>query len=266
MFKRSSANYSLWPEQARPRRGMRLSLAAGGVAVGIICATAVVFVASQYVRPMAMEPEPIQDSEAVRPIPVYSGSSTLAAGTQRPAPEGPSPSYRRPRTGAKVTLPIIGRVVPVPNETDGRGDDATFKMPPVLLTDNSGIPAATAVANPKLIGNDIKAAGEEKPSLPEQPPTQLAAREPAPEATAAPQEPALAVRPKRKARPKPRARSRSRAERQAKRSRPRRSRPSRSWAHEERQRDSFRQSYAARYRAGPVYGANGAPIAGSFPN
>jgi hypothetical protein len=266
MFKRSSTNYSLWPEQARARRGMRVSLAAGGFAVGIICATAVVFVASQYVRPMAMEPEPIQDAEAVRPIPVYSGSSTLAAGTHRPASDWPSPTYRRPRTVAKVTLPIIGHVVPVPNETDGRGSDATIKLPPILLTDNSGVPAATGIAKPKLIGNDIKAAREEKPGLPEQPPTQFAAREPAPEAAAAPQEPAPAVRPTRKARPKPQARSRSRVERQAKHSRPLPSHPSPRRAREERQRDSFRPSYAARYRAGPVYGANGAPIAGSFPD
>ena len=52
MLKRSSANHSLWPEQARPRRGKPLSFAAGGFAVGIICAFAVVNVAFQYVPPI----------------------------------------------------------------------------------------------------------------------------------------------------------------------------------------------------------------------
>jgi hypothetical protein len=249
MLKRSNANQCLWPEQARPWRG--LSLAAGGFAVGIICAIAVMNSASQYVGPMAMEPEPIQNAEAVRPTPVYSGSSTLAADTPTPASEEPSRTYRRRGTGAKVALPIIGRAVPVASETDGRGDDATVTMPPVRLTDDSGIPPATALPNSKLIGDDIEAAREEKPSLPEQPPTQLATREPAPEAAAAPQEPAPAVQPTQNTRPEPRARSRSQAKQQAERGRP--------------QRDEPRSSYAARYRAGPVYGANGAPIAGTFP-
>jgi hypothetical protein len=261
MLKRSNANQCLWPEQARPWRG--LSLAAGGFAVGIICAIAVMNSASQYVGPMAMEPEPIQNAEAVRPTPVYSGSSTLAADTPTPASEEPSRTYRRRGTGAKVALPIIGRAVPVASETDGRGDDATVTMPPVRLTDDSGIPPATALPNSKLIGDDIEAAREEKPSLPEQPPAQLATREPAPEAAAAPQEPAPAIQPTRSTRPEPRARSRSRAKQE-----PRARSRSQAKQQAERgrpQRDELRTSYAARYRAGPVYGANGAPIAGTFP-
>jgi nicotinate-nucleotide--dimethylbenzimidazole phosphoribosyltransferase len=249
MLKRSNANHCLWPKQARPWRGM--SLAAGGFAVGIITAIAVMNSASQYVAPMAMEPEPIQNAEAVRPIPVYSGSSTLAADTPPPASEEPSRTYRRRGTGAKVALPIIGRAVPLASETDGRGDDATVNLAPVQLTDDSGVPATTALPNSKLIGDDSEAAREEKPSLPEQSPAQLATREPAPEAAAEPQEPAPAVQPTRNTRPKPRARSRLRAKQQAERSRP--------------QRDELRPTYAARYRAGPVYGANGAPIAGTFP-
>jgi hypothetical protein len=244
-----------------------LSLAAGGFAVGIICAIVVMNVASHYVPPMAMEPEPIQNPETVRAIPVYSASSTLSAGAPSSASEEQSPTYRLPRTVAKVALPIIGRAVPAASETDGHGDDTTVKIPRARLTDNSGVPAALPVANPRLILNDSQAAHEEKPDPPEQPKTQLAARgEPGTEATAAPQEPTPAVQPTRKARPEPRARSRSRAKRQAERSRPRPSPSSRRWAREERPRDRFRPSYAARYRAGPIYGANGAPIAGSFPN
>ena len=263
MFKRSSANYSLWPEQARPRRGMSLSLAAGGFAVGIICAIAVVNVASQYIRPMAMEPEPIQDAVAAQPIPVYSGSSTLLAG-KPPAAEAEeqSSTHSRPRTVAKVALPTIGRAVPVASETDGRGgDNPTIRTPPVRLTGDSGNPAATAGANPQLIPSDGKAAREDKPGSPEQPPTQVAAREPAPEASAAPQQPAAPAVQSRQARPEPRTRPRARAERS--RSRP--THPSGNWAREERQRSYAQPNHVARFREAPVYGSNGAPINSYLP-
>ena len=39
MFKRYRANYSLWPEQARPRR-RPLRFAIGSFALGVVCATA----------------------------------------------------------------------------------------------------------------------------------------------------------------------------------------------------------------------------------
>jgi len=258
MFKRSSANYSLWPEQARPRRGMPLSLAAGGFAVGIVCAIAAVNVASQFIRPVAMEVEPVASTEAVRPIPVYSASSALVAG-KGSASQGKSPAHNRGRTVAKVALPTIGRAVPVESETDGRGGSAV-KMPPVRLTDDSGVPTATAIGNPKLIRTDTKALPEEKPSSPDQ--TKVAAREPAPEASAEPAKPEPAAAPRYETRPA--ARARTRAERRAERNRQRASRARRSYADEPRH-NSWRPSYAARYRAGPVYGSNGAPINSYLP-
>ena len=258
MFKRSSANYSLWPEQARPRRGMRLSLAAGGFAVGIVCAIAAVNVASQFVRPMAMEVEPVQDVEAIRPIPVYSGASKLVA--DKPAAsadEQPTP-HSRPRAVAKVALPTIGRAVPVMSETDGSGDNSV-RMPPVRLTDTAGVQAATVASNPKL------AAPAETPGSPADE-TTLASREPAPEAAVQPTTPEPAAVRQHATRPQIRQRSRTRAERRAVR---RRSSPSYSrYAREPRRsrQRSHQPSYAARYRAGPVYGANGARISGSFSN
>lgn len=264
MFKRSSANYSLWPEQARPRRGMSLSLAAGGFAVGIVCAIAAVNVTSQYVRPMAMEEEPVQNAEAVRTIPVYSAASTLVTAKAATSEDEQSPTRGQPRSVAKVALPTIGRAVPVVSETDGRGGDPAVKMPPVRLTDNAGAPAATVTSTPKLIRNEIKTAAPvptDKPSPPVEE-TKVASREPAPEAATEPAPEATAA-PQPAARSEPRARSRAQA-RRAERSR---SQPSRSQrARAERRRNSYQPSYAARYRAGPVYGANGAPINGYFSN
>jgi hypothetical protein len=257
MFKRSSANYSLWPEQARPRRGMPLSLAAGGFAVGVVCAIAAVNVASQFIRPVAMEVEPVASTEAMRAIPVYSASSALVAG-KGSASEGESPAHKR--TVAKVALPTIGRAVPVESETDGRGGDSAVKMPPVRLTDNTGVPTATAVGNPKLIRTDTTALPEEKPSSPDQ--TKVASREPAPQASVEPPKPKAAPRYE----TRPAARARTRAQWKAERNRQRASRSRRNYANDEPRHNGWRPTYAARYRAGPVYGSNGAPVSGYFPN
>jgi hypothetical protein len=238
---------------------MPLSLAAGGFAVGIVCAIAAVNVASQFIRPVAMEVEPVASTEAVRPIPVYSASSALVAG-KGSVSEGESPAHNRGRTVAKVALPTIGRAVPVESETDGRGGDSAVKMPPVRLTDNTGVPTATAVGNPKLIRTDTKALPEEKPSSPDQ--TKVASREPAPEASAEPAKPAAAPRQE----TRPAARARTRAERRAERNRQPPSRSRRSYANDEPSHNGWRPTYAARYRAGPVYGSNGAPVSGYFPN
>ena len=43
MYKRFKPNYSLWPEQARPRRGWPLKFAVGSFMLGIACATAAGF-------------------------------------------------------------------------------------------------------------------------------------------------------------------------------------------------------------------------------
>lgn len=232
MFKRSSANYSLWPEQARPRRGMPLSLAAGGFAVGIICAIAVVNGASQFIRPVAMEAEPVETANTVQPIPVYSASSALVAG-KAAASDDESAARSRARPVAKTALPMIGRAVPVISETDGRGGDPAVKMPPVRLTDDSGVPTATANATPKLIRNGAIEAPATSPDE-----TKVAAHEPA--AQAAEQQPE-------EAKPAP----------VKKRKAYRRSKPRRTY---EARAPKHRPTYAAPYRAGPVYGYNGAPI------
>lgn len=215
---------------------MPLSLAAGGFAVGIICAIAVVNGASQFIRPVAMEVEPVEAAAPVRPIPVYSASSALVAG-KGTASDDESAARSRARPVAKVALPTIGRAVPVMSETDGRGGDTAVKTPAVSLTGDSGVPAATANANPKLIRNGTTEApatsGDE---------TKVAAREPAPQAAAEPQ-PEAKPAPVKKRSTSRRSRSRQTEARKHKRQRPR---------------------YAAPYRAGPVYGYNGAPIRGYY--
>lgn len=260
MFKRSSANYSLWPEQARPRRGVPLSLALGGFALGIICTVAIVNGASQLIQPMAMEPEPVLNAEAASPIPVYSSASKLVAARPAATDEAPQAPARE-RKIAKVTLPTIGRAVPIASETDGSGA-AAVKMPPVRLTDNSGAAAETVKTTPKLIANGIKAVPVpgQNPAAPEL--TKLASRTPTPEAEAAaePPKPAPVVEPRRAVRYAPRVRSRPQPVRRVERSR------SRQYVRKPTQRHQSRPTYAARYRAGPVYGANGAPISGSFAN
>lgn len=266
MFKRSNANYSLWPEQARPRRGMPFALAAGGFAVGIVCAIAVVNVASQYIRPMAMEPEPVQNAEAVAPIPVYSGSSSLVAG--KPASEDQSAAHNRPRTVAKVALPTIGRAVPVASETDGRGDNSAVKMPPVRLTDNAGAPAAVADTNAKLIrSGDVKtAAPAEQPNAPQE--TKLAVHEPAPDASADPTQPEPAATPQHEARPEPQVRVKSHSQRRVERNRQQPSRWDQRHTREERQYYSNnygRSDSVARFREAPIYGSHGAPINSYLP-
>ena len=41
VHKHYGSNYSLWPEQARPRRAIPLTLEVGGLAIGIVCGVAV---------------------------------------------------------------------------------------------------------------------------------------------------------------------------------------------------------------------------------
>jgi hypothetical protein len=173
MFKRSSANYSLWPEQARPRRGVPLTLAAGGFAVGVVCAIAAYNVISDFARPPAIQ-ESVSRS-AVEHVPVYAAAAPPAA-SLAPAPSEPAARSSRIRApAAKVTLPAIGAQAAMPSAaTDGRGSDALAGGPP------------TAAATPSF-GNPPSIIREEASAAP--PPVQQAT---APEAT----KPEVSERPK----------------------------------------------------------------------
>lgn len=254
MFKRSSANYSLWPEQARPRRGMSFSLAAGGFAVGIIVAIAAANVASDFVRPVAMEPEPVENSAPVRPIPVYSATSTGAVAKASGASEGETAQGRAVRSAAKVALPTIGRAVPVVSETDGRGGDSATKVPSVRLTSDAGTSTTKADADVKLIRNETQVLREDTAASRDQ--AKVAAHVTEPQAAPKPEiaEPAAASQEQ----AKPVARAKRKAVRKHKTRR-------HDYANSERRYERPRPSYAARYRAGPVYGSNGAPVYGYFP-
>ena len=50
MFKGASANYSLWPERARPHRAVPLTFTVGGFAVGLVCTIAAYEVISRARR------------------------------------------------------------------------------------------------------------------------------------------------------------------------------------------------------------------------
>lgn len=135
MFKRSSANYSLWPEQARPRRGLPLTLAAGGFAVGIVCAIAAYNTIADFARP-GVAPEPVAQSFPAY-APIYASPDPRAAATPAATAAAPSsagePAARSRKTpaAAKMTLPAIGAPPPaaslgpaaIPATTDGRGGD-----------------------------------------------------------------------------------------------------------------------------------------------
>lgn len=124
MPKRSSSNYSLWPEQARPRRGISMTLAAGGFAVGIVCAIAAHNVLSDIMRPTAVQEasrftagddhtpvyatptHPPVLARAAAPDPVRAAAPDTAAATDADAVNR---NRNRSRPAAiKPTLPAIG--------------------------------------------------------------------------------------------------------------------------------------------------------------
>jgi len=150
VFKRSRANYSLWPEQ-RPRRGRPLRFAIGSFVLGAVCATAygtLFNFTGAATRPglgaqRVVEPVPIviarePPAEAVVPLP-----------PAKPAEIASRPSRAR-TAAAKVPLPLIGApALRPPATTDGRGGDDGLGGE-VRLTGPE--PASDGV--PRLLGGD----------------------------------------------------------------------------------------------------------------
>jgi hypothetical protein len=135
--KRYSSNYSLWPEQTRPRRAIPLTLAAGGFAIGIVCAVAVHNVVTDFLHRVSTQ-EVAQES-TVAHVPLY---ATATAPAPAADPVKPASRARSRRSVAKITLPTIGAraITPSPN-TDGRGggtdrggDVLTGETPVAALT------------------------------------------------------------------------------------------------------------------------------------
>lgn len=150
MSKRYRSNYSLWPEQARPRRAIPVTLAVGGFAVGIVCAVAAHNVVTDFLRPTTVTQEAPYDSASTH-VPVYATAAAPAA-----APEAAEPASRnRPRApAAKMTLPSIGTRAAAPSAvtdgvaTDGRGGGTLSGETPVALA--AAPPAAPSKAIEEL--------------------------------------------------------------------------------------------------------------------
>jgi hypothetical protein len=98
--------YSLWPEQARSRRGGSLKFAAGSFVLGVALAAAAYGVVSNYGGPAATQ-RPAAERKADR-VPVYA-SVPEPARPPAPAQVGGENRGSRARMGAaKTTLPTIG--------------------------------------------------------------------------------------------------------------------------------------------------------------
>ncbi len=137
MFKRYRANYSLWPEQARPRR-RPLRFAIGSFALGVVCATAygVVF---GFSGPVAGQVPAAQS--AVERGPVYAS----VAPPVMPAPAQLDGENRdRPRApAAKTKLPIIGSqtAVLITGNDGSSGEKLAGEAPAADVAASSGNPS-----------------------------------------------------------------------------------------------------------------------------
>ena len=140
MFKRASANYSLWPERARPHRAVPLMFAVGGFAVGLVFTIAAYEVISEFVDPAIMQQSVVQSVSGDVPILAAAVAPTTS---QAPALETGRRGGRPRAPAARVTLPIIGSHPGVPSSaTDGRGGEGLASGASVALAENSVDPAS----------------------------------------------------------------------------------------------------------------------------
>lgn len=121
MYRRMPSNYSLWPQQARPRRSKPLTLAGGVFAVGVGCAITAYFVIAAFsVLYDFVGPATVQEPASQL---VVENVLTVTPAVAEPV----EPVNRRSRTrarAAKITLPVIGSQAALPSAgTDGRGGE-----------------------------------------------------------------------------------------------------------------------------------------------
>ena len=141
MSKRYRSNYSLWPEQARPRRTIPMTLAIGGFAIGIVCAVAAHNVVTDFLRPTA--PQEVAQDSAIAHVPIYATAAAPAAASDTEAA-----TRSRSRSVAKVTLPSIGTRGPLPSAaTDGRGGNGNDRAGEALSGEPNAAASAQAVAS-----------------------------------------------------------------------------------------------------------------------
>lgn len=141
MSKRYRSNYSLWPEQARPRRTISMTLAVGGFAIGIVCAVAAHSVVTDFLKPTAPPEVAVAHDDAIAQVPIYATAAAPAAFDSEPV------SRSRARSVAKVTLPSIGTRGPLPSaETDGRGGGGDGRAGEAIAGGPNAAASAQAVA------------------------------------------------------------------------------------------------------------------------
>lgn len=173
MSMRYRSNYSLWPEQSRPRRAIPITLAIGGFSIGIVCAVAAHNVVTDFLRPTA--PPDVAEEGALAHVPIYATAAAPAAVDSGTVTRG------RSRSVAKVTLPSIGTRGPLPSAaTDGRGGDG--RVGDALGSEMNAAASAQAVANapipapaPESVA-EIKPADETAPAASEPPKAKRKAR------------------------------------------------------------------------------------------
>jgi hypothetical protein len=153
VYKRFKPNYSLWPEQARPRRGWPLKFAVGSFMLGVACATVSGFIFTS--SGPASGQGPAKQANVERG-PIYASAVTPPA---TPAPAQLETENRsRTRATAKTKLPIIGSQTAVPiGGMDGRGSDVLAGGPPAAGS------AASASQPPSLAREESEPA-REKPT------------------------------------------------------------------------------------------------------
>lgn len=156
MYKRSAANYSLWPER-RQRRGGPLKFVAGSFVLGVLCAAAygALFNFAEpatgqgFIAQRAVEPVPIVLAREPRP------QSVMPLPSSRPADFSRSPSRAR-TAAAKVTLPLIGAPASHSQASADPGSDDGL-VGEVSLT---GAEPATDAAPSLLGGSEPPVSGE----------------------------------------------------------------------------------------------------------
>ncbi len=158
MSKRYRSNYSLWPEQARPRRTISMTLAAGGFAIGIVCAIATHNVVTDFLRP----PAPLETTggSAIAQVPIYATAAAPAtASDQEPT------TRNRTRSVAKVTLPSIGTRAALPSSaTDGRGGGSEGRTGETLGSDPNAAASAQGGATAPIPTPAPESVAEIKPT------------------------------------------------------------------------------------------------------
>lgn len=173
MSKRYRSNYSLWPEQSRPRRTIPMTIAVGGFAIGIACAVAAHSVVTDFLKPTAPPEVVATQDDPIAQVPIYATAAAPAAASAEQI------SRNRTRSVAKVTLPSIGTRAPAAGaDTDGRGGATVGRAGEALASEPSPAAAVQAVAAAPASGTEaeIKPAEDPAAAAPEPPKAKQKAR------------------------------------------------------------------------------------------